>query len=400
MRILYLSTWFPYPFDNGSKIRVYHLLRALGTRHEVSLLSFAFDTAQPQHVAALASFCKHVETIDCNPFQREATRSALRFLSVDPVVTLPLPDVTARIEQLYAQTTFDVVIASIEVTAVYALQAPVSTLKVLEEHNSLTRWMRERYEQQSSLLQKLRCWISWQKTRAYEANLFSRFDLCTMVSRQDQRESLNLLKGRSTPVELIPNGVDCDYNRPGMFVAQPNTLIYNGAITYRANYDAVQYFLGEIYPRVRQQRPQVSLTVTGSTEGVDRSALPADQSVHFSGYVDDIRPVVGSHAVCVAPLREGGGTRLKILEAMALGTPVVSTTKGAEGLNVIDGEHLLIADEPQAFAAAVVRLLADDELRRRLSDNARRRVEECYDWKSIGQQFVSLVENTVQRKHT
>ena len=177
MRILYLSTWFPYPFDNGAKIRVYHLLRALGARHEVSLLSFAFDTAQPQH-GLPGPVLQARRNNRPHPFQRKATRSALRFLSADPVVTLPLPDVTARVERLYAQTTFDVVIASVEVTAVYALQAHCSALKVLEEHNSLTRWMRERYEQQSSVLQRLRCWVSWQKTRAYEAKSFLSALIC------------------------------------------------------------------------------------------------------------------------------------------------------------------------------------------------------------------------------
>jgi glycosyltransferase involved in cell wall biosynthesis len=398
MRILYVSTWFPYPANNGAKIRSYHLLRALGARHEVSLLSFAFDMPQPVNRAALTAFCAKVEPVYCNPFQRQAARSVLRFLSTDPIVTQPLPEVTVAADRLYQQTTFDAVIASIEVTAAYALQAPASTVKVLEEHNSLTRWMRERYEQQTSLLQRLRCWVSWQKTRAYETKLFPRFDLCTMVSLQDQQESLNLLRGRSTPVAMIPNGVDCELNRPGSAATRPNTLIYNGAITYRANYDAVQYFLSEVYPRVRQQCPHTSLTITGSTEGVDRSGLVMDESVHFSGYVDDIRPVVGSHTICVAPLREGGGTRLKILEAMALGVPVVSTTKGAEGLDVVAGEHLLIADEPQTFAAAVIGLLINEELRGKLAVNARRRVAERYDWKNIGQQFVARVEDAVQRK--
>ena len=398
MRILFISTWFPYPIDNGSKIRVYHLLRALGARHDVSLLSFAFDTAQPMNGTALTSFCTKVETISCNPFQRQSARTALRFFSLAPIVTLPLPEVTAAAARLYQQVGFDVVIASIEVTAAYALQAPSSTIKVLEEHNSLTRWMRERYEQQTSLVQRLRCRVSWQKTRAYEAKLFPRFDLCTMVSRMDQQESLNLLKGRSTPIETVPNGVDCEHNQPGLCGMQPDTLIYNGAITYRANYDAVQYFLSEVYPCVRQQHPRVSLTITGATSGVDRSRLAVDDSVHFSGYVDDIRPIVSRHTVCIAPLREGGGTRLKILEAMALGVPVVSTSKGAEGLDVIDGEHLLIADEAQAFAAAVVRLLTDDELRRKLTHQARCRVEERYDWSNIGRQFLSLVQDAVQRK--
>jgi glycosyltransferase involved in cell wall biosynthesis len=154
----------------------------------------------------------------------------------------------------------------------------------------------------------------------------------------------------------------------------------------------MQYFLAEIYPLIKQQIPDVILTITGSTKGVDLDGLRLDESVHLTGYVDDVRQPVARSAVCVVPIQQGGGTRLKILEAMALGTPVVATSKGAEGLDMIDGEHLLIADAPDAFAEAVVNVLRDTELRRRLATHARALVEARYDWGPIGQQFVELVE--------
>jgi glycosyltransferase involved in cell wall biosynthesis len=139
----------------------------------------------------------------------------------------------------------------------------------------------------------------------------------------------------------------------------------------------------------------VSLAITGSTVGADLGGLNLDDSVHLTGYVPDVRIPVAEATVCVVPIRQGGGTRLKILEAMALGTPVVATSKGAEGLEVIDGEHLLLADTPQAFADATLRLLGDPALRARLVASARRLVEARYDWAQIGQRFVRLVEETV-----
>ncbi|HEB65696.1 MAG TPA: glycosyltransferase, partial [Chloroflexi bacterium] len=148
---------------------------------------------------------------------------------------------------------------------------------------------------------------------------------------------------------------------------------------------AMAYFLRDIYPLVRALRPQVRLRITGKTDGVPVERLPLDEDVTLTGYVDDIRPVVARSWITVVPLRVGGGTRLKILESLALGTPVVSTSKGAEGLALEDGKHLLIADTPQAFSQAVVRLLEDPHLRARLGEAGRERVRQLYDWKQIGE---------------
>jgi glycosyltransferase involved in cell wall biosynthesis len=202
------------------------------------------------------------------------------------------------------------------------------------------------------------------------------------------------------PVEVIPNGVDCQHNQPGLAQPQPNTLVYNGALTYSANYDAMRWFLAEVYPRIKVQIPGVSLTITGATHGVDLAGLALDDTVRLTGFVADVRLPVAQATVCVTPIRQGGGTRLKILEAMALGTPVVATTKAAEGLEVTDGEHLLLADDPAAFAHRVLELLATPDLRQRLTANARRLVEQQYDWAAIGCRFVTLVEAAAARKNS
>lgn len=394
MNILFLSTWFPFPPDNGSKIRVYHLLRALAQRHEVTLISFAWDTAQPQTSAGLP-FCQTIHTLPRDPFQRSAFAQATRYLSLAPVVTRPIPEMQRLVARVLAETAFDAVIASTEVMATYALQTPGAIAKILEEHNAFSRMMEDRYCAAQHPLQRLNHWISWQKTRRYEAALFRKFSQIVMVSEEDRR-ACEQLPGQCAPVAVIPNGVDCAHHRPGLAEVQPHTLIYNGALTYSANYDAMRYFLAEIYPRIRQTLPQVSLSITGSTKGVDLGGLRLDESIHLTGYVEDIRLPVAGSAVCVVPLRQGGGTRLKILEAMALGTPVIATSKGAEGLDGVDGEHLLIADDPAAFAEAVLRLLRDASLRARLARNARALVEAKYDWAHIGAQFAALVEGLPQ----
>ena len=397
MQILFLSTWYPYPPDNGSKLRVYHLLRALAQAHEVRLVSFAFDTARPEQPGDLRSLCADVQVVSINPFTVNQAGALRTFLSPSPIVSRPVPAMSDLVAGVLRALSFDALIASSEITAPYALQAPSGTATVLEEHNSLTRWMQERYAGQPGLAQRARCWASWQKTRRYEARLFQQFDLVTMVSEQDRTVCLTDLPGYRGCVETVPNGVDCGHNRPGLAQPRPNTLVYNGSLTYSANYDAMRWFLAEIYPRIQARQPGVTLTITGSTKGVDVAGLALDDTVRLTGFVDDVRIPVAEAAVCVVPIRQGGGTRLKILEALALGTPVVATSKGAEGLAVTDGEQLLLADTPEAFAGQTLRVLRDPALHERLAANARRLVETRYDWTPIGKRFAALVEEAVTR---
>lgn len=397
MEILFLSAWFPSPPDNGSKIRVYHLLRTLGQSHTVTLIAFAFGTACPDAAYDLSDFCYRVHSVPVSPYQRPLILHRLRFLSPVPIVNLPRREMTAAIRHVTDRFTFDVIVTSTEVMAAYALQVDRSVL-VLEEHNSMTRWMWERYQCATSSLRRLFYWASWQKMRYYEARLLNQFDLCTMVSDQDRDVTRSSLPGYKGRVEVVPNGVDCQYNHPDLDVPQANSLVFNGSLTYDANYDAMRYFLREVYPLVQSQCPELALTITGSTTGVDVDALTLHPGVHFSGYVNDVRPLVARAWAVVAPIRQGGGTRLKILEAMALGTPVIATSKGAEGLKVIHEETILIADTPEAFAQQVLRLFRDVTLRERLRTHARRLVEREYDWVSVGARFVSLVETVVDMR--
>ena len=397
MRILFLATWFPSPPDNGSKLRVYHLLRALGQAHQVSLLSFAFATARLEDSAPLAQCCEQVNIVKIDPFAANRAGALRTFLSLRPVASRRIEAMSQLVAGTIGSQTFDAMIASTEMMADYALQRPPGTVNILEEHNSMTRLMQERYADTVNPVQRARCWASWRKTRWYEARLFRQFDLVTMVSPQDQAVCLSDLPGYHGQVEVVPNGVDCTHNQPGLMKVRPNRLVYNGSLTYSANYDAMQWFLAEIYPCIRAQVPDVSLTITGSTVGVDPAGLALDDSVRLTGYVEDVRIPVAEATVAIAPIRQGGGTRLKILEAMALGTPVVATAKGAEGLDVVDGEHLLLADDPERFANQTVQLLGNGDLRCRMALNARCLVESRYDWLQIGQKFVALVEETVNQ---
>ncbi|MER2511539.1 MAG: glycosyltransferase family 4 protein [Nitrosomonas ureae] len=399
MRILFLATWFPYPPDNGSKLRVYYLLRALAAEHKVSLLSFAFSTARPDVRGDLYEWCYAVETVPLEPFVVNRAGALATFLSARPMASRPIPAMQQAVDKALQAIAFDAVIASTGMMADYALQAPPKTVCVLEEHNAMTRWAYERYQQTYGGLQRTRAWLSWRKSRIYEKRLYRRFDLITMVSEADRRAAAALLGAEHSRVELTPNGVDCTHNQPNVATRRPNALVFNGSLTYNANYDAMQWFLQHVWPAVRRQVPAATLTITGSTAGVDLSGLALDDHVRLSGLVEDVRLPVAEASAAIAPIRQGGGTRLKILEAMALGTPVVATFKGAEGLEVVNGEHLLLADDPPTFTRAVLTLLTDDSLAARLRHNARRLVEERYDWDVIGRRFTALLSNAIYHKN-
>lgn len=395
MRVLFLSTWCPYPPDNGSKQRAYYLLRAMARAAEVTLITFSLQDAQTPTKTDHGAITVHAVTED--PFRYTRLPRALKYLSPVPLAYWPISAMDQAVRRAAAATRWDAVVALQMPVARYALRVNAAT-RILDVDTSLSYWAFESLGGQKGTLSHLHHWVSWQKGYNYERRWLSRFHLGTLVSSIEMSYLQRMVRANGVAIEVLPNGVDCDHNRPGLAQPQPGALVYNGSLTYSANYDAMQWFLAEIYPRIRAQQPEVTLTITGSTKGVDLVGLALGDSVQLTGFVEDVRIPVAQASVCVVPIRKGGGTRLKILEAMALGTPVVSTTKGAEGLDVTPGYDILIADEPAEFAEQITRLLRDAALREHLASNARRLMETRYDWHGIGQRFVHLVEEAVAKR--
>ncbi len=397
MNVFFLSSWFPFPPDNGSKIRIYHLLRALGQRHEVTLLSFVEAGASvcSEHAP---SFCRVADAVPRIEFQPRRARALTGLFSGDPrsVVDTYSAQMMQEVKHHLAQTQYDVIIASEIVTAPYA-RADMRIPKILDELQVSV--IRDQYSGAKRIDARLRHGLTWLKMRGYVQRTLRRFDGYTVVSEKE-RSNLQSIAPTDSAVAIIPNGVDTEALSPSMHKRQSQRLIFNGALTYGANYDAMQFFLSSMWPQIRAQQPDVHLQITGKTDGVNLNALTFTDHVEFTGYLSSVHAAVAQSTVCVVPLRIGGGTRLKILEAMALGTPVVATSKGAEGLNVRHEENILIADEPVEFAAQVVRLLRDADLCERLAHNARALVEQQYDWNQIGKQFTTFIEAMVKAHRT
>lgn len=396
MNILFVSTWFPYPLDNGSRIRVHYLLRALAERHEVRLIAFLPGEEEAAFIPTLEEWGVRLDFVKRDPFWRDRRKALLGHLSSRPrdVVSGYSLEMARLVSEATSRQQYDTVIASVAEVAPYALGV-AGIPRILEEHNYMTSWMEEQYRAQRNPARRLLRWMTWQKRRRYECWLYPQFDGCSMVSEKDRRAVQSTIPEYTGKVEVIPNGVDLEWNQPGLSEPRPDTLVFNGSLTYYANADAMQFFASDILPYIQRQRPGVTLDVTGQMDGVDLAWLPRSGSVRPTGYLEDVRPAVAGSWACVVPLRIGGGTRLKILEALALGTPVIATSKGAEGLDLAAGHEILIADSPEQFAACTLEVLVDQGLRARLAQAGRRAVEERYGWKAIGSKMDGWLQSVV-----
>lgn len=387
MRILFLSQWYPYPADNGSKLRIYNLLRGLAQVHEVTLLSFADQPDADPAVPELRSLCREIRLVPWKSFQPRSWRARLGFLSLTPrsVIDTFSPEMEQEIRQTLTRQNYDLVIASQGTLAGYA-RSFRGTAALLEEVEVGVPY--ERFAHAASAWLRFRHGLTWFKQRRYLAGLLRYYGTCTVVSERERQLLLQAIPAYRN-VEVIPNCINLADYEAIHETPQPHHLIFTGSFRYSANHDAMTWFLQEVYPRLQAQVPDVRLTITGDHAGLP---LPYASNVTLTGFVDDVRPLIASAWASLVPIRVGGGTRLKILEAMALRTPVVATSKGAEGLEAQPGKHLLVADEPKAMAEAILSLLKEPGLRQELVDKAYRLVSEKYDWTATMPRFLNLVE--------
>jgi polysaccharide biosynthesis protein PslH len=392
MKILFLSRWFPYPPNNGSKLRVFNLLQGLAQHHQVSLISFSDNTEVDGSTYKLQSICKEAHVVPWKPYKPNSLRACLGYVHVWPrsFVDTFAPQMAYAIKAALSSNNFDLVIASQFDTAAYSRY--FDSLPALFEEIELGV-LYEQYKMVRTPIKRMRYAITWKKHRRFLANLLPAFQACTVVSEQERRLLQSEIKDHgNTRLVVIPNCINLsDYNDiPENH--KPETLIFTGSFTYSANYEAMLWFVEKVFPIVREKVPSVKLIITGDSGG---RRLPPVDNVHLTGSVPDIRPLISSAAVSLAPIWTGGGTRLKILEAIALRTPVVATSKGAEGLDVQHEVHLLIADTPESYAEAILQLLKNPNLGRKIAGNAYDLVKKKYDWEVVMPQFLDLVESLV-----
>jgi polysaccharide biosynthesis protein PslH len=398
-RILFLSQLLPYPANAGPKVRIYHVLRHLSRRHQVVLLAFTRPDDPPEAVAHLEQFCSSVFTVPLRRTRRrDLISTAKSFLSGRSFIIQRdyHPEMASQVRRLLNRGNFDAVHADQLWMAQYAVLAKKispGVQLVLDEHNACFQVFQRLAAGESHPLKRLFLEREWRKLRDYEAKTCAQFDQVVTVSEEDRRileglsSSLAPAHGRPTPhFTTIP--ICVDVKSAAKAVPTPGSLevLHLGTMFWLPNVEGVLWFARQVWQRILEKIPQAGFTIVGKNPPNEIQKLGSinyDSRISVAGYAADPQPYLDQAGVFIVPLLSGGGMRVKILDAWAWGLPIVSTRIGAEGIKYEDGENILIADEPQAFADAVVLVLCDAELAKRLRENGRRWVEENYDASTV-----------------
>lgn len=388
MRILMLTLVAPYPPDSGPKVKTYNLLQYLGRHHDVTLVSLVRSEQERAHAESLRGLCKAVYTV---PFRRSRWRDARHLLSSMLTGESFImrrdasPRLDALLRDLVRRETFDIIHADQLNMARFAADLPGA--RVLDEHNAVWTIVARMARHGGPLPKRLFLELEARRLRRYEARICARFDALLAVSEPDLRflELAAAEAGASLPpTAIIPIAVDAHGEAPVQRVAAPRTILSMATMFWPPNVDGVLWFAHEVYPLVKREVPEVNFAVVGARPPATvRQLSEHDSSIAVTGYVEDPRPYLEQTAALIVPVRAGGGMRVKILEALARGLPIVSTTIGYEGIDLTPGEHLLVGDTPADFAAALVRILRDPGLGQRLAATGRRLAEERYDWRVV-----------------
>lgn len=404
MRILYVTQIIPYPPHGGVLQRGYNLLRELGRHHEVHLLAFhhpdelrGADAVERSRVE-LGKFCRSVEYFELWPKKsRWHTALALGAGIVYPrpfsVLAQKNARLSARVAEYCSQSLVDIV--HLDTIALAPLRESCGGMPVvLAHHNIESQLMARRAEHESGWAARTYVDVQARRLTEYEREQAARFPLNITVSQADSA-TLRAICPQARCTE-VPNGVDTEYFTPRPAADAP-TMIYTGGMNMFANRDAVEWFLASVWPLIRAEVPEARFLAVGQSPSARvLAAAQADSHVEVPGFVDDVRPWVARAAVYVMPLRVGGGTRLKMVDAMAQGKAIVATRLGAEGIAGDDGVHFRLADDAEAFARTVVQVLRDPAQRLRLGAAARARAESHYAWPGLAARLVAGYEQVLQ----
>jgi sugar transferase (PEP-CTERM/EpsH1 system associated) len=399
MRILFVTYGLPYPPDAGARMHDYHLIRQISRYAQVLLCSLGTTPADLDHVEALKPYCEAVEVYP--GWRRSAwgqiTGGVRGLLAGRPLAMHPFffPELAARIRKTIVRHDVDLVQIEHSIMAGYRDAVPPGRRcrTVLSFHNVASRQYQRMPRLHLPVGARLLFGVKALLMQRWEVRHAARFDHCLVVSPLER--DLLREENPSLPISVIENGVDSRHNQP-LEGETGNALLLVGVMGYPPNADAALYFCKSILPLVQREVPDVRLLIVGHAPPPAVRRLAEQGNVTVTGSVPDVLPYYRQARVSVVPLRGGGGTRLKILESMALGRPVVSTSIGCEGLAAEDGVHLLVADEPAQFARWVIRLLRERAPRQQLAGNARRLVEERYEWSVIAAKLLAVYRKLLE----
>lgn len=398
--ILIVSAVLPYPVTGGDSLRQYNLIKRVGRRHSVHLATFIHDKSQECGVDEMRKYCKGVHVVPAPKFQR--CELVARFLT-NIIKRRPLcasyhyvPVLEAKVRELMTKQTFDI----LQLEHVYmfeyvnCLPPSAKTRKILTLHNMESVKMKRQFLSEPFGQEKLRHMIDWWIMKSFEPRAMRRADKCIAMSEIEAAIARKMVPGIN--LQVVSNGVDTSLYKP-VALNSSKELLFIGSLCYPPNVDGAQFFVSQVFPLIRKGEPEASLNLVGRSPVPRVKSLANGGAVKLFSDVPEVRPYYERSAISVVPLRAGGGTRLKILESMALGVPVVSTYIGCEGLDVTHGEDILIADSPEEFANNVCELLRNAGLRKKIAQNGRKLVENKYDWDIIAERLLDVYRELAGR---
>ncbi|HLK18078.1 MAG TPA: glycosyltransferase [Bryobacteraceae bacterium] len=409
MRILWVKAGGIVPADTGGRIRSLNILKELARRHSITVFTYYAEHFGDQHQSGELNDLADVVAI---PIALAPERTTSDYVRYAKGLLSPFPQsmrviggeyggrlryfddrtVRRRLASVIARGRFDVLVCDFIFPA-GLIDWNVPCPKVLFTHNVEADLWRQQFEAADHPVKRFLYWKEWRALSAAERDYACLADSVITVSEQN-RNYFSRYAGRER-VFTIATGVDIEAFHPSD--APPsNSMVFTGSMDWMPNQDGVLYFVSRILPKIQLEVTDAELWIVGRYPSREVQDLAAEH-IHVTGRVEDIRPYLQKSPAYIVPLRHGSGTRLKIFEAMAMGKAVVSTTLGAEGLPVTHGRDILIADHPQEFAAAVVRILQDREFSASLGRAARALVEQRFTWKAAATQFETILENAVGR---
>lgn len=386
--------------DSGGKIRTGNILKRLARNHEITLISNVESPGDDAHLSQMKSFCSRFLPVPWRETPKHSLKFYLRLVlnlfSRYPVSVLNDHSKPLRqaVEREISMHHYDVAICDFVQSALNFKNVD-GVPTILFQHNVESQIARRHFENSANILARLFWYGQWQKMRRFEERQCKRFNTVIAVSKNDK--NLFQTEYGLKNVHTIPTGVDVDYFVPAPKTSTALSLVFCGSMDWLPNEDAMIFFVDAILPTIRARIPEVKLTIVG------RNPSPALQrrmrrhpEITLTGWVQDIRPYIAQSSVYVVPLRIGGGTRMKIYEALAMGKAIVSTSVGAEGLSLRNEEHIIIADEPREFAESIIALLNDEAKRTRLEKTGAQYVRDNFAWEKVAHSFARICQSTAE----
>ncbi|MBI1806210.1 MAG: glycosyltransferase [Ignavibacteria bacterium] len=395
MKILFTLPYVPVPATFGGAMRVFHLMKLVSQRHDVSIITYGWPEEEFNLRDQLGSQVKSIHVVSRH-WPRKLRRIAQLYSLFGKhsffYMLARSKEMQTRIDQVLSHNDFDIVQTEFAHMASFDLKT--NGVKILDSHNVEYDNFRRMWLNSNSPLRRLHYRSEYKKFYREELDACTNYDALFVTSARDKA----ILDADIPSISkyIVPNGVDAKYFTPSLETPEPYSIVFTGAMSYVPNYDGMTYFLDNIFPLILKKIPEARVYIVGSRPPKHLTQR-ASTNVIVTGFVDDVRPYVWRSSVYIVPLRMGSGTRLKVLEAMAMRKPIVTTSIGCEGIDVVNGESALIADEPHSFAESVVKILHDNALRQKLIRNGYDLMRSRYEWSVIGDVLEELYQSLSQK---